>query len=72
MKVKKISTYMLKYWYYYLIILVCMLLAIGLDMLYPMITKEIVNKVFTSGNLALLPQLLVAIVLIGIGRSVFG
>ncbi len=70
--VKKISTYMLKYWYYYLIILVCMLLAIGLDMLYPMITKEIVNKVFTSGDLALLPGLLAAIALIGIGRSVFG
>lgn len=70
--VKKISTYMLKYWYYYLIILVCMLLAIGLDMLYPMITKEIVNKVFTSGDLSLLPGLLVAIVLIGVGRSVFG
>ena len=69
---KKISTYMLKYWYYYLIILVCMLLAIGLDMLYPMITKEIVNKVFTSGDLTLLPKLLAAIVLIGIGRSVFG
>lgn len=70
--VKKISTYMLKYWYYYLIILVCMLLAIGLDMLYPMITKEIVNKVFTSGDLTLLPGLLAAIALIGIGRSVFG
>lgn len=69
---KKISTYMLKYWYYYLIILVCMLLAIGLDMLYPMITKEIVNKVFTSGDLTLLPGLLAAIVLIGVGRSVFG
>ncbi len=70
--VKKISTYMLKYWYYYLIILVCMLLAIGLDMLYPLITKEIVNKVFTSGDLTLLPGLLVAIALIGVGRSVFG
>lgn len=70
--VKKISSYMLKYWYYYLIILVCMLLAIGLDMLYPMITKEIVNKVFTSGDLTLLPGLLAAIALIGIGRSVFG
>ena len=49
-----------------------MLLAIGLDMLYPMITKEIVNKVFTSGDLTLLPGLLAAIVLIGVGRSVFG
>lgn len=70
--VKKISSYMLKYWYYYAIILICMLLAIELDMLYPMITKEIVNKVFTSGDLTLLPGLLIAIVLIGIGRSVFG
>ena len=69
---KKISSYMLKYWYYYLLILVCMLMAIGLDMLYPQITKIIVNDVFQGGDMERLPKLLIAIVLIGIGRSVFG
>lgn len=69
---KKISSYMLKYWYYYLLILVCMLIAIGLDMLYPQITKIIVNNVFEGGEMQRLPKLLIAIVLIGIGRSIFG
>lgn len=69
---KKISSYMLKYWYYYLLILVCMLTAIGLDMLYPQITKIIVNNVFEGGEMQRLPKLLIAIVLIGIGRSIFG
>lgn len=69
---KKVSSYMLKYWYYYVLILVCMLIAIGLDMLYPQITKIIVNDVFEGGDLDMLPKLLVAIVLIGIGRSIFG
>lgn len=69
---KKISSYMWKYWYYYLLILVCMLIAIGLDMLYPQITKIIVNDVFRGGDMPRLPKLLIAIVLIGIGRSIFG
>ncbi|MCM1283072.1 MAG: ABC transporter ATP-binding protein/permease [Muribaculaceae bacterium] len=69
---KKIRAYMQKYWYNYLLILVCMLMAIGLDMLYPQITKIIVNKVFKGGDMELLPGLLLAIVLVGIGRSVFG
>lgn len=69
---KKVSSYMLKYWYYYLIILVCMLIAVGLDMLYPQITKIIVNDVFRDNEMELLPKLLTAIVLIGVGRSVFG
>ncbi len=68
---KKISSYMLKYWYYYLLILVCMVIAIGLDMLYPQITKIIVNDVF-GGDLDRLPGLLAAIALIGVGRAVFG
>ena len=55
---KKISSYMLKYWYYYLLILVCMLMAIGLDMLYPQITKIIVNDVFQGGDMERLPKLI--------------
>lgn len=70
--VKKVSTYILENWYRYLWILFCMLMAIGLDMLYPQITKIIVNQVFVGGRMELLPGLLVGIVLIGVGRSVFG
>ena len=38
---KKITSYIRDYWYYYVFILVCMFIAIGLDMLYPQITKNV-------------------------------
>lgn len=69
---KKLHTYMLKYWAAYLLSLVCLFIAIGLDMLYPQITKIIVNDVFGTDDLSRLPILLLAIVCIGIGRCVFG
>lgn len=69
---KKISSYIARYWYYYLFAIACMVAAIALDMMYPMITKRIVNEVFVGGNMEILPMLLFTIVLIGIGRSVFG
>lgn len=69
---KKLHTYMLKHWASYLFALSCLFVAIGLDMLYPQITKVIVNDLFGSEDLSRLPMLLGAIVLIGAGRSVFG
>lgn len=72
MRLKKITSYIRDYWYYYVFILVCMFIAIGLDMLYPQITKIIVNDVFVGQDFGRLPMLLVAIVLIGAGRSIFG
>ena len=69
---KKIYRYMLKYWPAYIFTLVCMFIAIGLDMMYPQITKVIVNEVFGTADLKGLPMLLLAIVLVGLGRSIFG
>ena len=69
---KKLHTYMLKHWAAYVLALTCLFIAIGLDMLYPQITKIIVNDVFGSDDLSRLPMLLLAIVFIGIGRSAFG
>lgn len=69
---KKISTYVMKYWYSYLFAIICMVAAIALDMIYPQITKVIVNDVFVGGNMELLSGLLTAIVAVGIGRSIFG
>lgn len=69
---KKISSYIVDHWYRYVFILICMLISIGLDMLYPQITKAIVNKVFVGKEMVLLPQMLAAIVLVGVGRSIFG
>ncbi len=69
---KKLHTYVLKYWSAYLLAIISMFLAIGLDMLYPQITKIIVNEVFVNGDLDPLPMLLFAIAMCGVGRCVFG
>ncbi len=68
---KKLHTYVFKRWPVYLIALFSMLMAIGLDMLYPQITKSIVNDVFEGGDMELLPRLLVALLMCGVGRCIF-
>lgn len=69
---KKLHTYVFKHWPFYLLALISMFIAIGLDMLYPQITKVIVNEVFVNGEMHRLPMLLGAIVFCGVGRAVFG
>ena len=69
---KKLHRYVLKHWPYYLLALFSMFIAIGLDMLYPQITKVIVNEVFVNGEMERLTLLLGIIVLCGVGRAVFG
>ena len=54
---KKLHTYMLGHWKAYVLSLTCLFIAIGLDMLYPQITKVIVNEVFVSGDMNRLPML---------------
>lgn len=48
-----------------------MLISISLDMLSPLITGSIVDKVLVGGNVSLLPKLLIGIVVIGVGRCIF-
>lgn len=69
---KKIGTYIGHYWYAYLFGIACMVIAIVLDMLYPVITKSIVDDVIIQGKKELLGGLLLMIVLIGTGRAVGG
>ena len=69
---KKISTYLKKFWLSYVVAIVCLVLAIILDMLSPQITKIIVNEVFIGGDFHRFALLLVSLVAIGIGRAVFG
>lgn len=69
---KKIGTYIGHYWYAYLFGIACMVIAIMLDMLYPVITKSIVDDVIIQGKKELLFGLLLMIVLIGAGRAVGG
>lgn len=68
---KKISSYILKYWYAYLFAIISILIAVGLDMVSPQITKRVIDDVITNGNLTLLPKLLIFILMIGVGRCIF-
>lgn len=69
---KKIYRYIGHYWYGYLFAIFAMVMAIGLDMLYPQITKKIVDDVILGGQMAILTKLLAGIVIVGIGRCIFG
>ena len=61
---KKLYTYIGRYWYGYLFAVFSMVTAIVLDMLYPKITQQIVDDVIIGGKLELLTKLLVGIVIV--------
>ncbi len=69
---KKITQYILDYWYFYVFAIICMVISIILDMLSPLITGIIIDDVIDKGKIELLTMLLVSIFFIGIGRSIFG
>lgn len=47
---KKLHTYIGHYWYGYLFAICSMVIATGLDMVYPQITQRIVDEVITGGK----------------------
>jgi len=69
---KNLENTIAKYWYAYVFAIACMVTAIVLDMLYPMITKRIVDDVIIGGKIELLGGLLATIFIIGIGRALGG
>ncbi len=68
---KKISKYIMKYWFAYFLAILCIVIAVALDMLSPQVTKRIIDNVIVGGDLDLLPKLLILILIIGIGRCIF-
>jgi ATP-binding cassette, subfamily B, multidrug efflux pump len=69
---KKITKYILKYWYAYVFAIICMIISVALDMLSPQITKRIIDDVIVGGNKKLLNTLLIGILIVGVGRCIFG
>lgn len=69
---KKLHTYIGKHWRGYVFAVFCMIMAIVLDMLYPIITQSIVDDVILDGKYEMLTRLLIGIVIVGIGRCIFG
>ena len=69
---KTLGSYVRKHWASYTIATIFMLIAIALDMMFPKVTESIVNNVLVGQDYSRFPLLLLAIILIGIGRSFFG
>lgn len=69
---KKLRSYVLPFWKSYLLATVSLVLAILLEMLTPQVTKTIVNESFVGGDFSRFGLLLGALVVMGLGRSVFG
>lgn len=67
----KISKYILKHWFAYAIAVICIVVAVSLDMLSPLVTKRVIDEVIIGGDQDLLLKLLIMIFMIGIGRCVF-
>lgn len=67
----KLSAYIIKHWYAYLFGILCTVIAVTLDLLSPQVTKRIIDNVIIGGEKDLLPQLLLLILIVGIGRCIF-
>lgn len=69
---KKISTYILKHLPAYMLAVLSLIISTSLDMISPQLTKKIVDDVIGNNNIAALKGILLGILLIGIGRFIFG
>lgn len=66
----KITHYLKKYWYAYVLACLCIATAVTLDMLSPQVTKHIVDDVIKDGKIGLLPKFLLMILGIGLGKCI--
>lgn len=69
---KKLSTHIRKHLPAYLIAVFGLVVSVGLDMLSPQLTKQIIDDVIGNGNISALGAILLGIFAIGIGRLIFG
>ncbi len=68
---KSLLKYMARYWYLYLIAIVCMVIAILMDVSVPTVIEKIIDDVIVGGQHAILMTLLVILLLLGAGRGIF-
>lgn len=69
---KTLRSYVQEHFWTYTMAVIFMIIAIALDMMFPKITELIVNEVIIGRDFTRFYLFLGAILLIGIGRSVFG
>lgn len=68
---KKVTSYIWDYKWLYLAAILCLIISVGLDMLAPQLTKQIIDDVIVAGNTSKLIWLLLGILGIGAGRCIF-
>lgn len=68
---KKVTSYIWNYKWLYLAAILCLIISVGLDMLAPQLTKQIIDDVIVAGNTSKLIWLLLGILGIGAGRCIF-
>jgi len=68
---KKISTYIFKYKWKYIIAIISMIISVTLDLMAPQFTKHIIDDVIVGGQMSKLKFLLLGILAVGIGRCIF-
>jgi ABC transporter, permease/ATP-binding protein len=69
--VKKLSAYIWKNKFRYILAIGSMILAVSLDLMSPQLTKHIIDDVIVGGQIGKLKYLLAGILAIGVGRAVF-
>ena len=69
---KKFGSYLRKYWPAYVFALICLFLYEALDMVSPQVAQKLIDDVIKGGNIGLLPMLLITMLVVGIGRVLFG
>lgn len=68
---KSILKYMSRYWYLYLVAIICLVIGILLDVSVPRVIETIIDDVIVGGQHQLLIMLLIILFLLGAGRGIF-
>ncbi|MCR5154419.1 MAG: ABC transporter ATP-binding protein, partial [Lachnospiraceae bacterium] len=68
---KKVGTYIARFWYLYLFGVTSLVISVVLDMISPKITKSIIDDVIKGGKTELLTKLLLGIIIIAVRRAIF-
>ena len=69
---KQIRDYMKPYLTSYIIASCCLVLSLGLELSFPMVTRVLINEVFSGGDFHRFGRMILFILLIGLGKGVFG
>lgn len=68
---KSIRKYIKRYWWIYCLGTLAMIISVSLDLYSPQVTRQIIDDVIVAGNTSYLKKMLIALVIIGVGRVIF-